>query len=62
MEPYIGAIGIIGEAHRKIFDWFSLWVCSASSFLTSERVDVSCGHERRTARDVLVYHSSIEIC
>ena len=62
MEPYIGAIGIIGEAHRKIFDWFSLLVCSASSFLTSERVDVSCGHERRTARDVLVYHSSIEIC
>ena len=62
MEPYIRAIGIIGEAHRKIFDRFVLWVCSASSLFTSERVEVSCGHERRAARDISVYHLSIEIC
>ena len=60
MEPYIRAIGIIGEAHRKIFHRLRLGVAARRAcFVASELV--SCGREQRTARDGLVYHPSIEI-
>ena len=60
MEPYIRAIGIIGEAHRKIFHRLRLgFVARRPCFVASDFL--SCGREQRTARDVLVYHSSIEI-
>ena len=60
MEPYIGANGIIGEVHRKIFHRLRLgFIAHRPFFAASEWV--SCGREQRTARDVLVYHSSIEI-
>ena len=60
MEPYIRAIGIIGEAHRKIFHRLRLgFIARLPCFVASELVP--CGREQRTARDGLVYHSSIEI-